>query len=36
MAQVKLSDWFNERPIWLRDAAKRLLENDSLWLDLIE
>ena len=30
MAQVKLSDWFNERPIWLRDAAKRLLENDSL------
>jgi len=30
MVQVKLSDWFNERPIWLRDAAKRLLENDSL------
>lgn len=30
MAQVKLSDWFNERPIWLRDAAKRLLGNDAL------
>lgn len=30
MAQVKLSDWFNERPVWLRDAARRLLENDPL------
>jgi energy-coupling factor transporter ATP-binding protein EcfA2 len=30
MAQVKLSDWFNERPFWLRDAARRLLKNDSL------
>jgi energy-coupling factor transporter ATP-binding protein EcfA2 len=30
MALVKLSDWFNERPIWLRNAAKRLLGNDAL------
>lgn len=30
MKQVDLSDWFNERPAWLKDAARRLLENDSL------
>lgn len=30
MTQVKISEWFNDRPVWLRDVAKRLLEGDSL------
>lgn len=30
MAEVNISEWFNERSAWIKDAARRLLENDSL------
>lgn len=30
MTQAKLSDWFQERPNWFRDAARRLLEYTTL------
>ena len=30
MAEMNISEWFKDRPTWIKDAARRLLENDSL------
>ncbi len=30
MAEMNISEWFKDRPAWIKDAARRLLENDSL------